>query len=241
MSSIDNEAAVLQQTLVEAPPLAIVKDKDNHLCATLSEQLHRLGIGEVVTYTENCPQRFVEQILKDTPVAGVMILGLRDAVLGPIEIADLRKILPLWVIVVIDLIDNAHSAADALAAGADDVLRSPFAASEFEARVALRMRQAGMAEHSTALKSPLIARAQLTPVESEIMRILLTHMGQIVTRNQLSQWLDRAEWLYGDRKFDVHITRIRKKLRAAYGERFIVHTIRAKGYLVEITEDVARD
>ncbi len=98
-----------------------------------------------------------------------------------------------------------------------------------------------MAEHSTALKSPLIARAQLTPVESEIMRILLTHMGQIVTRNQLSQWLDRAEWLYGDRKFDVHITRIRKKLRAAYGERFIVHTIRAKGYLVEITEDVARD
>ncbi len=134
MSSIDSEAAVLQQTLVEAPPLAIVKDKDSHLCATLSEQLRRLGIGEVVDYTENCPQRFVEQVLKDTPVAGVMILGLHDSVLGPIEIADLRKILPLWVIVVIDLIDNAHSAADALAAGADDVLRSPFAAAEFEAR-----------------------------------------------------------------------------------------------------------
>jgi len=37
-------------------------------------------------------------------------------------------------------------------------------------------------------------------------------------------------WVYGDRKFDVHITKIRKKLRDAFGERYVVETVRSAGY-----------
>ncbi len=236
----DDALAAHRTVAKTTPALAIIKDSDPKLCSTLAETLHMLGIAQVLGHTRSCPQDFANKTLAQVPDSGVLVFGMRDAVLGPIEISDLRLALAGWVIIVIDWIGNAHSAADALAAGADDVLAAPVVAAEFEARVALRMRQAGMAETSSALKSPLIARAQLTPVESEIMRILLAHKGQIVTRNQLSQRLDSADWLYGDRKFDVHITRIRKKLRAAYNDRFQVHTIRAQGYMVELTEDASQ-
>lgn len=237
MNFINSEDLVARPLQVKLSPVAIIRDNDTTLCTSLSDQMRGIGLSNVIVCADPNPDTFAQVIHDNAQAAGVLILGLRDAVLGPVDIADLRQSLPDWVIIVIDITGQAQSSADALAAGADDVLRSPFTAPEFEARVALRMRKAGMAENSTVLKSPLIARAQLTPVESQIMRILLAHKGKIVTRNQLSQLLDRADWLYGDRKFDVHITHIRKKLRAAYGDRFLVQTIRAKGYMVEILED----
>lgn len=225
------------QAVGEIPRIAVIRDRDRALCGSLADQIHTLGIPEIIVCDDTCLETFARVVLPDAPDAGVLLTGLRDAVLGPVEIADLRRHLPGWVIIVIDHAGTAHSAADALAAGADDVLRMPFPAHELVARVALRMRQAGMAEKSVSLETPLIARAQLTPVEADIMRILLSHKGQIVTRNQLSQELDKSEWLYGDRKFDVHITRIRKKLKAAFGDRYLVCTIRSKGYLVQFSDE----
>lgn len=225
------------QAVGEIPRIAVIRDRDRALCSGLAEQIRSLGIPEILVCDDICLEAFANDVLPDPPDAGVLFTGLRDVVFGPVEIADLRRHLPGWVIIVIDHAGTAHSAADALAAGADDVLRMPFPAHELVARVALRMRQAGMAEKSVSLETPLIARAQLTPVEADIMRILLSHKGQIVTRNQLSQQLDKSEWLYGDRKFDVHITRIRKKLKAAFGDRYLVCTIRSKGYLVQFSDE----
>lgn len=237
MNIINSEDLVATPLQDQLSPVAIIRDRSTTLCNGLSDQMRRIGISQVIVCADSNPDAFTQLVREHARAAGVLILGLRDAVLGPVEVADLRQSLPDWVIIAIDMTSHAQSTADALAAGADDVLRNPFTPPEFEARVALRMRQAGMAENSSVLKSPLIARAQLTPVESQIMRILLTHKGKIVTRNQLSQLLDRADWLYGDRKFDVHVTHIRKKLQAAYGDRFLVQTIRAKGYMVEIAEE----
>ncbi len=225
------------QAVGEIPRIAVIRDRDRTICDGLADHIRVLGIPEILVCDDTCLETFVSLVLPDAPDAGVLLTGLRDCVLGPVEIADLRRHLPGWVIIVIDHAGTANSAADALAAGADDVLRMPLQAHELVARVALRMRQAGMAEKSISLETPLIARAQLTPVEADIMRILLSHRGQIVSRNQLSRQLDKADWLYGDRKFDVHITRIRKKLRAAFGNRYLVCTIRSKGYLVQISDE----
>lgn len=223
-----------------APCMALVRESDKTLSDNLADHLRTLGIPTVAPCPPGSARSKDSAALRDKPRAGVLVAGMRDAVVGPIEVADLRRNLPDWVIIVVDHVGTAHSSADALASGADDVLRFPFAAQEFEARVALRMRQAGMAENSMALRTPFLANAQLTPVESEIMRILMSRKGQIVTRNHLAQRLDRSEWLYGDRKFDVHITRIRKKLKAAFGDRYLVQTIRSQGYLFDIPEDTAR-
>lgn len=218
------------------PRVALILESDQALCDSLTDNLCNLGLQNVSHCAQAALGALVRDVLvRDTHRAGVLVTGMRDAVVGPVEVADLRRNLPGWVIIVVDHIDTAHSSADALAAGADDVLRVPFSAQELEARVALRMRQAGMAETSTALQAPLVAGAQLTPVETDIMRILMSLRGQIVSRNHLSQQLDKSEWHYGDRKFDVHITRIRKKLKAAFGNRYHVRTIRSKGYLFDFS------
>ena len=240
MNVINIEIPVKNRRVSIVPRVALIRESDQALCDSLTDNLRILGIQNVLHCAQAAPDAIVHDVLRDTHRAGVLVTGMRDAVVGPVEVADLRRNLPGWVIIVVDHIDTAHSSADALAAGADDVLRVPFSAQELEARVALRMRQAGMAETSTALKAPLVAGAQLTPVETDIMRILMSLRGQIVSRNHLSQQLDKSEWHYGDRKFDVHITRIRKKLKAAFGDRYHVRTIRSKGYLFDFSEDGVR-
>ena len=228
MNVINIEIPVKNRRVSIVPRVALIRESDQALCDSLTDNLRILGIQNVLHCAQAAPDAIMHDVLRDTHRAGVLVTGMRDAVVGPVEVSDLRRNLPGWVIIVVDHIDTAHSSADALAAGADDVLRVPFSAQELEARVALRMRQAGMAETSTALKAPLVAGAQLTPVETDIMRILM------------SQQLDKSEWHYGDRKFDVHITRIRKKLKAAFGDRYHVRTIRSKGYLFDFSEDGVR-
>ena len=217
----------------EIPRFAVIRDRDRTSCESIADQIRVLGIPEIVVCDDACINTFADMVLPDAPDASILLTSLRDAVLGPAEVDDLRHQLPRWVIIVIDHVGTDNSAADALSAGADDVLRMPFSEHELVARAALRMRQAGIAEKSGSLEIPLIAGAQLTPVEADIMRILFSHKGQIVTRNQLAQKLYKSEWHYGDRKFDVHITRIRKKLRASFGDSYRIRTIRSKGYLVQ--------
>jgi len=222
--------------------LAVIRDSDDRLCSLLANQVRALGLAEVAICAATSGGMAAEDALRHAPCTGVLVMGLRDPITGPVHLAEARRRLPGWVIIAIDHLGTSDSAADALANGADDVLTMSFPPSsrslrEFEARLALRMRQSGMAERSTVLRAPLLARAQLTPVEAEIMHILLAHQGQIVTRNLLSQKLDRADWHYGDRKFDVHITRIRKKLKEAFGDRFLVSTIRSQGYLVQVPDE----
>ena len=72
--------------------------------------------------------------------------------------------------------------------------------------------------------------ADLTTAEAQIVRILMAKDGRIVTRDELSLALDARPWRHGDRKFDVHMAKIRKKLLAAFGSNLTVATIRSRGY-----------
>lgn len=138
-----------------------------------------------------------------------------------------------------------EEAGDAFAAGADDVIRLPFTLREFGLRLRARlgadfMGQSGkifglipqvMLDGDNRLMAVgTSAVASLTPAEAEVMSVFIRRSGELVTRDELSQEIDDCEWLYGDRKFDVHVTNIRKKLRRAFGERYVVRTIRAEGY-----------
>ncbi|PFG61870.1 DNA-binding response OmpR family regulator [Thioclava sp. ES.031] len=145
----------------------------------------------------------------------------------------------------VDPTTGGELAAEMILAGADDVLREPYSERELAARLWLRAGSSlpisfpGEEKRVARLKidkenrltGPDAAEAvQLTPMEGEIMCELIRSGGRIVTRDALSRRIDKCMWVYGDRKFDVHITKIRKKLRGAFGERYVVETIRAAGY-----------
>ncbi len=130
--------------------------------------------------------------------------------------------------------------ADAFAAGADDVMRTPFSLREFGLRLRARLGTGpgdGAAVplvmldgDNRLLAAGSQATVQLTRAEAEVMAVILRHSGSLVTRDDLSRAIDKCDWVYGDRKFDVHITKIRKKLKAAFGARYQLRAVRSAGY-----------
>ncbi|MEE9416758.1 MAG: helix-turn-helix domain-containing protein [Acidimicrobiales bacterium] len=70
----------------------------------------------------------------------------------------------------------------------------------------------------------------LPPVEARIMSSLVAGWGVVVAREELTAagWPENG--IHGRNALDVHITRIRKRLR---GTRLALRTVRSKGYLLE--------
>ena len=139
--------------------------------------------------------------------------------------------------VIIALRDQQTDAgANAFLAGADDVVEWPSPMRELAARVSIRL---GHTLNGTMFSSPdvkweteayIAERAKLTAAEAQVMRVLCSHPGEIVTRDDLSYAVDARPWEYGDRKFDVHVAKIRKKLSTAFGSKMSVSTVRSEGY-----------
>lgn len=148
--------------------------------------------------------------------------------------------------VVIALHDHTPDAAvRAFIAGADDVVDWPCNLQELAARLFKRLglpldqRSLPAGDVSWETEAYIAERAGLTTSEAQVMRVLYTHDGEIVSRDDLSMAVDARPWRYGDRKFDVHVAKIRKKLSDSFGDRFSVSTIRSSGYrMVSEVSDV---
>lgn len=139
--------------------------------------------------------------------------------------------------VVIALHDGAsHFGAQAFLAGADDVVQWPCSLHELALRMFSRLgldpkeNAAAVIDANWETEAYIAAQAGLTTAEAQVMRVLFSHDGQIVSRDDLSFAVDDRPWRYGDRKFDVHVAKIRKKLTDAFGGRMSVATVRSLGY-----------
>jgi len=127
--------------------------------------------------------------------------------------------------------------------GADDYLAKPFYPKELLARIKALLRRAP----NTTVKAELMEFAGcklnptlnevtcdgqelvLTPTEFDILRCLLQHPGELVSKDQLSvAALGRAIAPF-DRSLDVHISNIRKKIPADPNR---IQTVRGRGYRI---------
>ena len=133
-------------------------------------------------------------------------------------------------IIVLSVRDDERGKVEALDSGADDYVTKPVGTAELEARlrVALR-RSAGPAADSGGrlVAGPLVLDAarhtvsvdgrpvDLTPREFELLRVLMTSVGRVVTRTRLL----RAVWgeAYSTESHYLHVfmSQLRAKLAAA--------------------------
>lgn len=147
------------------------------------------------------------------------------------------------VIVVLDHLSDGQFGAQAFRAGATDVVRPPFALKEMAYRIQLRVDEMPALEEFSQervnwdAEAYVANEAQLTTAEAQVARILIRHDGEIVSRDDLSYQIDQRPWKYGDRKFDVHVAKIRKKFQAAFGAKIEVETVRSAGYKLTFLED----
>ncbi|GAA6209916.1 phosphate regulon transcriptional regulator PhoB [Cognatishimia sp. WU-CL00825] len=170
----------------------------------------------------------------------------RVAILGKLAdrddlIARLQEIGGIFILV-IDRQSSPCEAETAFLAGADDVIRAPFTLRELALRLRARIGIMSDAADEALLRDSshwdseayIASRAGLTTVEAQIAHILISNNGEVVTRDTLSYAMDQRPWDYGDRKFDVHVANIRKKLTSVFGAHVTVNTVRSAGYVLTV-------
>ena len=162
---------------------------------------------------------------------------------------ELRRARPTLPVIILTARGSESERVRGLGAGADDYVAKPFSIRELLARVeAVLRRSAERPRDVRALELPaghvdldrqevVFAdgqRATLSQREAELLRYLAANPGRVVSREEL---LSRV-WGLGPRTMetrtvDVHVARLRAKLRDQGDPPFLV-TIRGKGYRLDV-------
>ncbi|MEL6347673.1 MAG: response regulator transcription factor [Myxococcota bacterium] len=132
-----------------------------------------------------------------------------------------------------------------LEAGVDDYVVKPCAPRVLLARVRALLRRAeargapleeiaqvGSLAVNRSRRQVLVdgAEVRVTSAEHDLAWILITHVGQVVTRNHLSLEIRGVPFDGIDRGIDIHVSRLRRKLDDADLQDVSIRAVRGEGY-----------
>jgi DNA-binding response OmpR family regulator len=129
--------------------------------------------------------------------------------------------------------------------GADDYVQKPFSPRELLARIRAVLRRtqpdaAGERLSAGGVVVEIGSRAvsvdgdpvELTGIEFDILVALLRRAGRVVPRSSLLEEAGRDDVVVGERTVDVHISKLRKKLRDDSRSPRLIRTVRGVGYVL---------
>jgi two-component system response regulator CpxR len=232
-----------------APALAtsiLIVDDDVELCELVSEYLVSQGLRAESVHDGSVGLGRALSGAYSLIVLDVMLPGMRG-----FEV--LRKIRAVSTVPVIMLTAHGDDVDRivGLEIGADDYLSKPFNPRELAARIHAVLRRTSVAPAiSAAVPSPdctilgdleVDSRARLvrhngrsvplTSVEFELMAAFSKLPGQVIPRDELGKRVLGNQFLASDRKLDVHISNLRKKLGPLPDGSERIRSIRNIGYI----------
>lgn len=129
-----------------------------------------------------------------------------------------------------------------LETGADDYVTKPFSLRELLARIRAALRRSEAAAPAILYIGHLEIDAagrevraggkevELSAKEFDLLRVLVQHRGQVLSREQLLDLVWGADF-YGDpRTVDVHVRWLREKIEQNPAEPALILTVRGSGY-----------
>ncbi len=218
----------------------LVVDDEESLCEILKFNLLREGYD--VTTANSAEEALTLDV-------GKFDLAILDVMMGEVSGFSLAKILRKrsetsnMPIIFCTARDAEEDKVRGLDLGADDYIAKPFSVAEVMARVrsVLRRTQRNLDAEPQTDDENIISyeglvinnlnkscridgeEIQLTRKEFDILLLLLTNRGTILSREQIMKRVWREEVIVLDRTIDVNITRMRKKLKQ-YGNHIITRT-----------------
>ena len=200
----------------------LVVDDDLQISGLLCEALTRAGYAVTSAYSGTEALLALERRPADLVLLDLMLPGLSGEELLP-RLAGTP-------VIVVSAKGDADGKAALLLGGAADYVQKPFALKELLARVALRLREAPAAGGGTlragSLQMDCAAHAvtagsrpvHLTRTEYAILRQLMQNAGRVVTRSALWAHIAADTPDCTEASLKMHISNLRKKLRAAAGD-----------------------
>ncbi|MDZ4818098.1 MAG: response regulator transcription factor [Planctomycetota bacterium] len=159
----------------------------------------------------------------------------------------IRKINPVQPVIILTARGDENDRVDGLRLGADDYVVKPFSVKELLARVEAVLRRSPERPGSLAEIRFLAAtadlsrceirhddgdRTELSEKEVDLLRYLAQNAGRAISREELLRrvWQLDPKGL-ATRTIDMHIMRLREKLRDDSGDPQMLLTVRGKGYM----------
>jgi len=222
----------------------LVIDDDKELCELLREFLQPEGF---VVETVNEPHSGLQRAL-----SGEHCLVVLDVMLPGMTGFELLRHLRISSQIPVLMLTARGEDIDrilGLEMGADDYLPKPFNPRELTARIhAIQRRAQPDGNHHSDTQSRIERddivldsgsrsvkqdghTVKVTAVEFSLLHELLKNVGQVMTREELTQKVLNRDLEIFDRSIDVHVSSLRKKLGHSINDRERIKTIRSVGYL----------
>ncbi|ATG15709.1 TPA: envelope stress response regulator transcription factor CpxR [Providencia alcalifaciens] len=224
----------------------LLVDDDRELTSLLKELLEMEGFNVVIAYDG---EQALQQI--DSSIDLLLLDVMMPKKNGIETLKELRQIHQTPVI----MLTARGSELDkvlGLELGADDYLPKPFNDRELVARIRALLRRSNWSEQTQGDNSNTptlqVDKLQLNPGRQEasfdneildltgteftLLYLLAQHLGQVVSREHLSQEVLGKRLTPFDRAIDMHISNLRRKLPERTDGQPWFKTLRGRGYLM---------
>lgn len=225
--------------------IMIVEDEPS-LVFTLQDTLENEGYEVVVSETGTDAMEMVRSVRPDLLILDVMLPGVSG-----FEICkQVREEKFTFPVIMLTARDQEIDKVTGLNIGADDYITKPFGVKELLARIQARLRRANSYSKTgpmdvitlgpvrIELNESIVVRPdgeqELTTREVELIRYLVAHANDPVSRDALLENVWRYEYSTNTRTVDVHISKLRGKIEMHPEEPRYLVTLHGVGYMLKL-------
>ena len=238
----------------------LIVDDEEDICMILSYSLQKAGYEVLIAHSAEEALELLQSPIAHTPLPiDLILLDIMMGEMSGLEMANHLRLdnvqsdnLPP--IIFLTALSDEDTVLQGFKLGADDYISKPFRIAEVLARVAAVLRRSAtpktavqnsseVQNSSTIVFEGIVVNKAdmslkvdgeavvMTRKEIELLCYLLTHRGQILSREHLLRNVWDSNGFVMERTVDVHITHLRRKL-GQYGKRIVTKS--GYGYMFSV-------